>query len=354
MTNTPAPPRAPTSRRGARLLTAVLIALAPATVRAEAPARASSLGWVRLAGAESCVGPRALALAVERRLGHEVFVSPGRAAIAIEGHVERTAAPEGFLAVLTVSDETGAALGTRELRSAEPSCAAMDDKLALVIAVMIDPEAAFAPRAPAPPKPLPALPAPPPRAPQLVYVPVPIAPPPPPVPWRASVQAGVITVLGLLPRLGGGAMIRARIEPPRFWAFELGGLLLFPNDARQGVLGATFQLAVASLAACPLEARAFGSELSLCAGAELGAIGTSGFGFDLPKTKEQVAFDVTLEGRVRRRLVGPLVAAAGLGLHVPVVRDRFYYLDAAGAEREVFRMSAVAGAADLSIGAELP
>ena len=40
--------------------------------------RTSSLGWVRLSGAEACVGPRALAQSVEETLGRTVFVSPAR------------------------------------------------------------------------------------------------------------------------------------------------------------------------------------------------------------------------------------------------------------------------------------
>jgi hypothetical protein len=36
------------------------------------------------------------------------------------------------------------------------------------------------------------------------------------------------------------------------------------------------------------------------------------------------------------------------------VRDRFFFRTPAGEEREVFQMSAVAGAADITVGVELP
>ncbi|MFS8067754.1 MAG: hypothetical protein ACMG6S_15425, partial [Byssovorax sp.] len=52
---------------------ALTVALGLLAVNAgAAPARSSSLGWVRGAGAEGCIGTRALAEAVEARLGRQV------------------------------------------------------------------------------------------------------------------------------------------------------------------------------------------------------------------------------------------------------------------------------------------
>jgi hypothetical protein len=74
------------------------------TASAAEPAR-TSLAWVRLAGAESCIGPKALALAVEGRLARPVFVSAAEAELQLEGHVE----PEktGFKAHVTLSKASG-------------------------------------------------------------------------------------------------------------------------------------------------------------------------------------------------------------------------------------------------------
>ncbi len=190
----------------------------PASPAPSRPSRTSSLSWVRLPGAEACIGSRALAAAVERRLQREVFVPPSRAAMAVEGRVER--APEGFRAVITVSNEAGVALGSREIHRASPICATMDDNLALVIAVMIDPEAALAPRVPASTVPRPA-PAPPLRP---AGEPSSGAGPAPPG-WSVSLQAGGVAMLGLMPRVSGGVLIRSHIEPPRLWAFEVEAVL---------------------------------------------------------------------------------------------------------------------------------
>jgi hypothetical protein len=301
-----------------------------------------SLGWVRLPGAETCIGSRALAIAIERQLRREVFVPPPRATSAIEGRIERTASPDGFRAVITMSNEAGVPAGTREIHSAGPRCAAINDNLALVIAVMIDPDAALAPPVPVDPAPAPLPPPPPAR----------VEPPASP-PWHVSLQAGGAAMLGLLPHTAGGVLIRSHIEPPRFWGFEVGGVLFPSVTAQQGTVGATFQLAEAFVLTCPLTLHAFGGALSACAGLEAGAIHAEGFGFASAVGQDQGLVAAAIEGRVRRRIVGPLLAAAGLGLVVPFLRERFSYTTS-GTPHELFLMAPVAGAVDLSLGVEFP
>jgi hypothetical protein len=346
----PTPIRNPPYRRAARLAAALVVlaplVAAPPSARAEPAPRPSSLNWVRLPGAEACIGSRALAIAVERRLGREVFVSPSRAAVAVEGRVERTAAPPGFRAVITIANEAGKELGNREIHSAAPSCAAMDDDLALVIAVMIDPDAALGPVLPRPPQALPPV-VPPPAPP-----PVPPDREPAPPAWSIGLQAGGMAMLGLMPRISGGVLLRSHVEPPRFWAFEVGGVLFPAVAASQGGASASFQLAEAFVSVCPLTVRVVGTALSACAGVQAGSLRASGFGLAAGTSAELGLFDFALEGRVRRRLVGPLVAAAGLGLVVPVLRARFSYPAQGGAE--LFSMAPVAGAVDLSLGVEFP
>jgi hypothetical protein len=164
-------------------------------------------------------------------------------------------------------------------------------------------------------------------------------------------------MLGLLPRFGVGPLIRSRIEPPRFWAFELGGVLFPAVDATQGIAGATFQLSEAFLSTCPLTLHAFGAALSACAGVQAGALHATGFGFVGAGSEELGIFNVAVEGRVHRRLWGPLVAGAGLGLVVPTLRSRFSFPLTTGtvtSDQVLFTMSPVAGALDLSVGVEFP
>jgi len=319
----------------------VAASVASSVAHAEPAARTSSLSWVRLPGAEGCIGSRALAVAVERRLHREVFVPPARAAVAFEGRVERTAAPEGFRAVITVSNEAGVVLGTREMRSGAPSCRAMDDDLALVVAVMIDPDAALGPPQPLAPAPAPVAP------PPAWEGALPKAGPAPPS-WRVSLQAGGAAMLGLMPRTSAGVLLRSHVEPPRFWAFEVGGVIFPSVEATQGTVSAGFQIAEGFVSACPLTVRALGAALSACAGVQVGSIRALGTGLQA----EQALFNVAVEGRVHRRLWGPLVAGVGLGLVAPVLRARFSYPAQGGAE--LFSMAPVAGAVDLSLGVEFP
>ncbi|WP_437996437.1 hypothetical protein WMF26_36050 [Sorangium sp. So ce185] len=350
------------ARRAARLAL-----LAAALVAAARPARASSgeqtasLSWVRLAGAEACVAARALAQAVEARLGRAALVSAARADLTIEGRVE-PGASGGWRAVIAVADADGALLGTREIATASPRCGAIDDELALAIALMIDPSAVLSPGAP--PAPPPPAPPPPPPAPapapsqpeilvQRILIPVPPPAPPPPAPWRVEVGAGPLFGLGLLPSPGAAAAIRARLTPPRFWSFEVGGAVWFPNEATTGASSARFSWGEGFVSACPVSLGS-ATRLSACAGARLGALRVGGLGFGVDRADERLTAGGALDVRLTRRLVGPLTAGGGLGLIVPLVRDTFFYVDAQGRDREIFQMAPLAGTADVLLGVDFP
>lgn len=114
------------------------LALAPG----EASARAkTALHWVRGEGAESCIGPRALARAVEQHIG-PVLVSATDGEVSVEGRIER--ADGGFVVNIRVSDAEGQMLGRRHLTGASPDCRSLDAEIAFVIAVAIDPDGALA------------------------------------------------------------------------------------------------------------------------------------------------------------------------------------------------------------------
>ncbi|WP_437974061.1 hypothetical protein WMF11_36575 [Sorangium sp. So ce295] len=355
-----------TARRAARLGLVAAALAASALVAASRPARASSgeqtasLSWVRLAGAEACVGARALAQAVEARLGRAALVSAARAELTVEGRIEPGGAG-GWRAVIAVADAGGAVLGTREIATASPRCSAIDDELALAIALMIDPSAKLSPGAPPPlaaPAPPPApSPAPSPPAPrvivQRVLVPVPPPAPPPPAPWRVEVGAGPLFGLGLLPSPGIAAALRARLTPPRSWSFEVGGAIWLPNEATTGASSTRFSWGEGFVSACPVS---LGGEtrLSACAGVRLGALQVGGLGFGVDRADERLTAGGALDVRLTRQLAGPLTVGGGLGLIVPIVRDTFYYIDAQGRDREVFRMAPLAGAADVLLGVDFP
>ncbi|XXT16464.1 hypothetical protein WME94_40150 [Sorangium sp. So ce429] len=343
--------------------------VAAALVAAARPARASSgeqtasLSWVRLAGAEACVGARALAQAVEARLGRAALVSAARADLTIEGRIE-PGGSGGWRAVIAIADAGGAVLGTREIATASPRCGGIDSELALAIALMIDPSATLSASAP-PPSASPAPAPPPPASPapvatpppqvivQRILIPVPPPAPPPPEPWRVEVGAGPLFGLGLLPSPGVAAVIRARLAPPRFLSVEVGGAVWAPHETTTGAFTTRFSWGEGFVSACPVSIGG-ATRLSACAGARLGALRVNGVGFGVDRTDERLTAGVTLDVRLVRRLFGPFTAGGGLGLIVPLVRDTFYYIDAQGRDREVFQMAPLAGTADVLLGVEFP
>lgn len=310
--------------------------------------RTSSLAWVREPGAEACIDARALALAVEKRLGRAALVAPTAGDLAIEGRVEKREAPPSWHATIAVADASGARVGTRELTSDRPDCHALDEELGLVVSLLIEPEAAFAPpRNPPPPHQPPPAPACPPPAPP------PAPPPTKPKPWRVAAEAGAVIGLGLMPSQPAGGMIfRGRATPPVGPSFELGGSVWLDNHVAVGPGTATFSLAFGSAAICPMDLGSAGNTLSGCVGARVGSLRVG----EVPSRfrQESLIVDVTLEARARRRLVGPLLLALGVGLAVPTRRDQFFYVDAGGTRRDVFRASPVAGTLDLALGLEIP
>ena len=307
---------------------------------AEGP-RTSSLSWVRLPGAESCAPTQELAQKVEARLRHPVFVSAAVAEVSVEGHIEPDA-KHGFRAVITLRDAHGAPLGTRDVARPEASCDGMTEPLALIIAVMIDPDAALAARPTTPPVPAP-VPASPPPAPVIVerpvYIAVPAPPPPPPPVWRVDVGAGGVTSLGLVRAPDVGLYASLLLEPPRFFPLEGFGALLLDDNA-------TLSLAYAGAGACPLH---HDGEVLRLAGCAIGELGL--FTATLPANSPgRVYLAGGLEGRGSVRLVGPFAVRFGVNAVVPIFRT--WTTDGTGTA--AFRPSVVGAAADVGVGVVLP
>jgi hypothetical protein len=319
------------------------------------PRRTSSLGWARLPGAETCIGPRDLALAVEQRLGRAVFVSPAQADVLIEGRIEPSPAgqPPGFRAHITLSSAEGTLLGTRDLDGSGEACRALDEQIALVVALLIDPEAALGPRPP------------PAEAPRVVvervFVPVPAAPPAR-EPWREGLSIGPALALGLLPGAAFAVTLRGEITPPGLFPFEIGGAVFLDAHATPAGApslsskGATLSLSYGILGLCPLAWRSGGTRLAACAEIQVGALRAVGYGFATGSGvgHEQAVVQASLAGRVARRLVGPLEIGLGLGLVVPLRPVSVYFVDAAGTQEELFRTGAVAGTVDAVLGVAFP
>ncbi len=347
----------------ARLWRATALVCAVCTYAAHASAqdgRTSSLSWVRTAGAEECVSTPVLARSVEERLGRATFVSAAEANVSVEGMVRKSQRPLGFTATITLRDATGATLGTREIHRDGADCHVLDAPLALVIAVMIDPDGKRdEPELPAPaPAPTPA-PAPPPRVRTVIQERVVVvhAPEKPaPTPWRFDAGASVMMTLGLLPNPGLGVQASGLLEPPGFPAFQgYGGLFFDRSREAPGAARAAFSLALLGGGICPLRHHGGRFHAYGCVHGQLGFYTSHGEGFPIEKSSAHPAHVAgAVDGRVSLRVVGPFSVRAGAAFVVPLLRPRFVYTDPAGVPQELFRVAPVGLLADVGLGLIFP
>lgn len=265
----------------------------------------ASLRWLRNDGSTTCISEHELAAAVTARLGG----SPKqvtRSALVIDGEIAPSAT--GWRVVIHTTDAHGAVLGQRELNEAAADCRAIDDKLVLVIALIVDPELLDAVAVP-------------PVAPNRGEVVAPRAP------WQFGASVAAVTSRGMLPGFGFGASVAAVIEPPHAWPLELGATLWPRTRGFAAPGGATFLQLTGGGALCPrLVAR-----VSACIGAQAGELRATGFGYDQNESQRQFLFDATAELRLNWSLrAGPLPIGAriGVGTWVPLSRPRFVFRDA--------------------------
>lgn len=335
---------------------AILLGIAsPATAVDKPPPRTSSLSWIRLPGADACVSTQDLARDVEARLRRPVFVSPAQADVSVEGRIEPRSPGPGWKATIALRDAKGALVGTRELVRAEASCAEMREPLALVVAVMIDPDAALAPPPAPPPDPPPKV-----EPPPTATATAPPPPPPPPAPppprdeprWAFDGGASALFGLGVLPSLGAGVHVDGLLEPPRLFPLELlGGFFLDNTASAEGPGRAAFTLAFGGAGACPLRHASDRLSAYACANVQLGFVRASPEGFDVVRPDERKLYAAgALEGRLSLRIAGPLALRLGLSGAAPFTRDAFVYRRADGTQADLFRMAPIVGMADVGIG----
>jgi hypothetical protein len=307
--------------------------------------RTASLNWVRRSGTEVCPGPAVVARAIERRLGHPVFVPPSRADLAVEAYVEHAETGWHVAISLSGAEET---VGQRDLFDQEASCDHVTESAVLAIALMIDPDAVLGPEPPASVAPVP--------TPEAVAD-RPSAPPPAPsVRWHGSVEIASGIATGLLPELAPGLFARGRAAlPSRQWALELEAAYYFEQSvalesapAKQ----ARFAIFYGGVSFCWLPELAPGIGALACAGADVGTIAASGRGFSIPQPQRQtLLFNVVAKGRLSFRVTDRWMLLAGGDAFVPLWRDRFQ-AKPSGTDTDIFRLPALAGAFELGISLE--
>lgn len=313
----------------------------------------SALSWVREAGAESCIGAPELGARVERLVGPVLVAAPS-AEVSVEGQIARNG--QRFVAKIVISDARGAVLGVRELESArgaagsEPDCRALDDQLAFVIAVAIDPNVALAelPGELAPDDPgadlLAELEAQPPAAPATSAAAAPATPARvardgelergEPETLRFLVAAGPALGLGALPSTAAGAHAELGAALGRF---ALRGHLRLLLDQEATFRQASVELTsfALGLAGCVEPVRWLVS-FELCGGVQAARLGARALDFPGESVQEWLV-GPRLELRAARAITEHLAVVLGAALVSHFPKHRVSYTSAR-LEHEVFEV----------------
>ena len=328
------------------LVAAVVLAPRPAHAR-DAAGRTSSLAWVRTEGAETCIGGKALAEAVEGILGRSLFVSASAGDVAVEGQIAAAPGRGTWRATIRISDDHGTVLGRREIESPAADCRGIDESLAFVIAVMIDPDAAA--RAAAPVRSPPVTPPP---------VPVPVSAPPPPAPpskplgWEIIPTVGWTATIGILPSIASGPMAHVRVGRPIF-GVELFGTFFLPQG--ETIPGASASVAftggLVGASACSAFAHVRSFGFLACAGVATEVLNPRPTGLGSSSAKDEVTPLAVARARTEWRFAPPFFAALSVGVDVPLLRAPYTYGEAnASTGTTLFRPSPVFGTGDLGVG----
>jgi hypothetical protein len=355
--------RLPTALSFARWCAALCCAVSCGTALgvsgAHAQSRTSSLSWVRLDGAETCIAGPDLARAVEARLARSVFVATPNAEIVVEGRAERVGvgAAARWRAVLHITDTSGALVGDRVVESGAASCDELGRIAAVAIALMIDPVTAPPSDAPPPdvtqpdttqPDTTPPDVTPPDTTPPETTPPEETPPAPPASGWRFEVDVALLAALGVVPGLGIGGQSTFVIVPPGFVPLIVEGTLIPFARSDSGGARVDFLRVVGGVQICPLALRGARIALRGCVGVDIGAMFVLDASVAL-REREKVLVNGHLAVVGTWRAVGPFLLRAGLHLLVPF-RGVAFTREDTGAE--VYAPGIVAGMVDLGVGVE--
>jgi hypothetical protein len=315
----------------------------------------------RGSGTESCMDGKALERAVERRLTRPVF---GGGDVRVSLRFERR--ERTFTAELVLFDRHGTALGRRELKTRAAHCSALDDSLALVVALLVDsPEAreqagaaATAAAAAGPASSTPSadggsskVASEPPRVSVTI---------PPDVlaarePFRVQVGASLAVLVGPLPGVALGPELLLAVRPPHFIELRLRPSFFPEREVSEPSPGRGGRLSLVQVALdlCPLEHAASRVRLSGCLGQSVGWVRGEGFGYLHNSETGSLVYSLGAGASALIALAGPLGLRVGLEAALPLSHDTYVSQAVGGVTTEVFRAAPVTGMLAVGLALEL-
>jgi len=349
--------------------------LAPHDAQASGKRNASSarLELSKGSGAEQCLDGPNLTRAVEARLQRRVFHADGPPTLYVKIALARDVDATGWSALLTMRDGNGAFLGRRSLVTEAADCSALDDSLALVVALLVDSppppvaeddeplpknEASRAPAQPTP-KSTAGEAARPPQSEvkerasreEASAIRLPPDTPAPREPWRFQLAAEGVAALGMLPGFAPGIELGLGAKAPRLPELRLFAGWFGPREQRRAEqdAGARFDALYLGFEVCPFEETQGVIEWTICAGQSVGRLRSAAFGFDENTTSNHLTYSLLAHGAVRLALSSRWAVRLGMRAELPLVRGTFRYGTPDGGQQELFEPSPVAAVLDLGL-----
>jgi hypothetical protein len=319
-----------------------------------APASPDWLRWSSPDTATDCGGPDDFASRVESRLGRAPDAAAAQLGVSVAIRIDILPdSPRRWRGELRTQSRDGTPAGVRVIERVGDSCEPIAASLALMTALVLQPGAqgptppAAAETPPAPPRPAAATSD---AAAEALVV----SPQSRPEPWPLTLAAGPGAEIGLLPGLVPDVQFRVTIRHAGGPAVFASGLVSASASAFVSpTQGATLSRNGVGIGGCTPELAWTFPELDFCAGGEIARVHAAGFGFDQNRVEDRWSFAVTADATLYQLIAGPLFAAVGVRLLIPLQHDRIAYIGSTGQEAQIYRTAPVAGSGQLLIGLKL-
>lgn len=344
--------------------------LAPHGAQAKSSA-AARLEVVKGPGTERCLDEQRLSHAVETRLRRRVF----RADVPATLHVKVAFArdDENWSALLTMHDGAGAFLGRRSLLTPAQDCSALDDSLALVVALLVDSppppavgesdQESTAKAAPVEVEPAKAATqsaaaqgtsaseAKATKSKETSPIVLPRDTPAARQPWRFQLAVEGVGAVGILPGFAPGVELGFGAKSPRLPELRLIAGWYAPRERRTSAedAGARFDALYLGLEVCPLELESGISRWTLCAGQTLGRTHVAAFGFDENSTSNHFSYALLARAAVHLDFASHAAVRLGARAEVPLSRGMYGYGTPEGGQQGLYQPSPVAAVLDLGL-----